>query len=102
MYWNSNQVRVFSLSVSVSLSLSFGKHTFRIDILYFRATINVENHKFYTYTATTGLLTDIYSLAYSLQLSKYSYTTEYNQIPMNMKVTTEEPTSFRKLTDGMW
>ena len=92
-YWNSNQGRVFSPSS--------GKHIFRIDILYFRAT-NVENHKFCIFTATTNCGRDIHSLPKSIKMSKYSYTTEYNQIPMNMKLTTKEPTSFSKLTDRVW
>ena len=55
LYWNINQGRVFSpsffeyvleqqpggfsLTLSLSLSLSSEKHMFRIDILYFRATL---------------------------------------------------------------
>ena len=42
-YWNSNQGRVFSPSS--------GKHIFRNDILYFRAT-NIENHKCYISSGT--------------------------------------------------
>ena len=63
-------------------------------------------HTFHTVcgreTATTKVSTDIHLLLKSIQLRKYSYTTEYIQIPMNMKLSTKEPTSFSKLTDHVW
>ena len=44
----------FSLSLSIAISLSSGKHIFRIDILYF-CVIKVENHKFCRYTAIISI-----------------------------------------------